>query len=102
MSLGSAIKEALWYRHLLSDLGFAERSILILGDNQGALKLLTNNITGGRSKHIDVVYHFARERVQRGQVQVEYMPTQRMVADALTKAVPRDKLHWCREAMGVF
>jgi hypothetical protein len=54
-----------------------------------------------RSKHIDVIYHFARERVMRKDIAFKYLPTTEMVADALTKPVPPNKLAYCRERMGV-
>ena len=48
-----------------------------------------------------MAYHFARERVQRGDVTVDYLDTTYMVADSLTKAVPEPKMVFCRKAMGV-
>ncbi len=72
-----------------------------MGDNQAALKLLSNPISSERSKHIDVQHHFARERVSMGQVRFQYIPTSQMVADCLTKQVPVGKLITCQEGMGV-
>ena len=48
-----------------------------------------------RAKHIDVVYHFARERVARKAVEFSYLPTTEMAADMFTKAVPKAKLLTC-------
>ena len=43
-----------------------------------------------RTKHIDVRYHFVRERIHRGSVRVDYVPTSDNVADIFTKALPRE------------
>lgn len=100
MGAAAAIKEGLWLRKLFADMGL-DTEISIWADNQSAIKLLKNPVFSMRSKHIDVVYHFARERVARGEVSFNYIRTDKMVADALTKPVAANKLHYCRHAMGV-
>jgi hypothetical protein len=101
MAAAYAIKEGLWLRTLLSEIGVDTDSITIFADNQSAIKLLKNPVFSMRSKHIDVIYHFARERVMRKDIAFKYLPTTEMVADALTKPVPPNKLAYCRERMGV-
>jgi hypothetical protein len=101
MAQAGAAKEALWLRKLLRDLGATVDTVDILADNQSAIKLAKNPVTSARSKHIDVIYHFARERVARNEVRYEYISTNEMVADALTKAVPETKFVYCRDHMGV-
>ena len=63
MAAASAVKEALWLRKLLPEMDIETAVITIMVDNQGALKLLKHPITSARSKHIDIVHHFAGERV---------------------------------------
>ncbi|PRW05741.1 reverse transcriptase,R [Chlorella sorokiniana] len=101
MAAAYAIKEGLWLRTLLSDLGMRLDTITINADNQGAIKLLKNPVFSMRSKHIGVIYHFARERVIRKDISFKYIPTAKMVADALTKPLPAAKLAFCRTAMGI-
>jgi hypothetical protein len=54
-----------------------------------------------RSKHIDVAYHFARERVARKEVTFHYISTEQMIADVLTKPVNAAKLEFCCKGMGL-
>jgi hypothetical protein len=91
----------LWLRKLLADLEISVKTVKINADNQAAIKLLKNTATSSRSKHVDVTHHFARERVERGEVDFVYISTDGMVADALTKATPLVKLEKFRFGMGV-
>jgi len=101
MAAAHAIKEALWIRKLLQDFKLDIKCIPMKMDNQSAIKVMKNPVLSLRSKHIDVIYNFARERVARGEVKLEYISTHEMIADALTKPVPRNKLEFCRDSMGV-
>ena len=102
IAAAQAVKEALWLRNLLKDLAEPVGAIKIYGDNQSALKLMKNPVLSMRSKHIDVVYHFARERVARKEVVFTYIKTERMLADMLTKPVVKGKLMFCCNGIGVF
>ena len=88
-------------RKLLADLGQPVGSVEVMGDNTGMLAALRNPVQSVRTKHIDVAHHFARERVARKEVTLTYLPTERMVADALTKALPPQKFDFCRMGMGM-
>ena len=76
-------------------------TITICADSQSAINLLKNPVFSMRAEHIDVIYHFARERVTRKDVAFKYIPTDKMAADALTKPLPSTKFNFCRTAMGI-
>ena len=101
MAAASGIREALWLRKLIIDLDMDSGPINIYADNQGAIKLLRNPIMTGRAKHIDVMHHFARERVQRKEVGVHYISTDKMLADVFTKVVPVAKHQYCCKGFGM-
>jgi transposase InsO family protein len=103
ISSAFAVKEALWVRKVLQELlpGGYQKPMLIFGDNQGALALLKHPNAHQRTKHIDVAFHFARDRIERGEVAFDYCQTDRMVADCLTKAVPFPKFEANKKAMGL-
>ena len=101
MALCQAAKEAAWLNGLLEGLGMELRTPLIIyGDNQGALALAQNPDAHPRSKHVDIQYHFTRELIHAGRVTVKYLPTRLMIADALTKPLPRPQFDVLTEAMG--
>jgi hypothetical protein len=114
IAAAAAVKEGLWFRKLQEDLqigkqgagvgskGAAAAAVQLLTGNQAALALLGNNSSNSvRAKHIDVVYHFARERVLRGEVAFNYCPTHEMLADALTKPLTAGAFVKLRGMMGM-
>jgi hypothetical protein len=101
MAAASATKEGLWLKKLFTSLDIPMTTIDINCDNQSAIKLLKNPIFSVRSKHIDVVHHFARERVQNKEVTFHYISTEDMAADVLTKVLPVSKHEACCDMMGM-
>ena len=65
------------------------------------IELSKNPKFHNRRKHIDVAYHFIRERVVSNELSVAYCHTDEMVADAMTKGLGRIKFERFREMMGV-
>ena len=91
MAATQSTKEAMWWRYLLSDLGIdLGGPTLVYSDSQGSIALTKNPEHHARSKHIDIRHHFVREQVAAGTIEVDYVPTGEMVADVLTKVLPRD------------
>ena len=101
MAASHAAKEALWLRTLLQDFNLNIPTVEIRADNQSALKLLKHPVNSARSKHIDVMHHFVRERVARGEIVFNYISTELQVADILTKALSLQKLIRHRFSMGI-
>ena len=97
----SASREGLWLRQLGGDFGLGLGKVQVWGDNSAALSLIKNPIVSNRSKHIDIVHHFVRERHVRGEVVYEYCPTASNVADVLTKALPVGDFVRFRAQLGV-
>jgi hypothetical protein len=92
MATAYAANEAVWLRTFLHDSGYTrEHATRLLNDNQGCIALAKNPEFHARTKHIGVKYHKIRELVETRQIQVEYCPTNEMIADALTKGLTADK-----------
>ena len=101
MALTQATKEAISLRHLCQTLGFDQESMIIMGDNQSSIALAKNPAYHTRSKHIDIQYHFLREKVTDCTVQLQYCPTEDMVADILTKPLAKEKHTKFTEVLGL-
>ena len=67
------------------------RQFLTDEDNQSAICLARNTQLHGRTKHIGIKYHFFRGQVEKGTVELQYCPTEKMIADMLTKRLSRDQ-----------
>ena len=95
-----AAKEAIWLRALLKETGRpANGPTIIYCDNQGAQALAKNPEYHTRTKHIDVRWHFIREKVQEGRVKLVYVSTSQMLADSMTKAIKGDAFVQFRKAL---
>jgi hypothetical protein len=70
-------------------------------DNQSCIKLFKNPTFHDGSKHIEIRYHFIRDCVKRGAIQIEYIPTDEQIADILATSLPRGKHVYFRDKIGV-
>jgi len=84
----AAIQEVLWMRGILKELGLRTTTgSVVHGDNQSAIAVSKNGVKGERTKHVDIKYHFVTETVERGEVQLKWVPTTEQQADIFTKAL---------------
>ena len=70
-------------------------------DNISAIKLAQNLVFHARTKHIEVHYHFIREKVLKGEIDLKAIASEDQVADALTKSVNGAKLRQHTASMGM-
>lgn len=97
-----ATKEAIWLRRLMHEIGINfDSPTNIYIDNQSAIRLIHNPEFHSRSKHIDIKYHFIREKYQSCEIEPKYVNTKNQEADILTKALPREHFQNLRCKMGL-
>ena len=102
LALSHATQEAMWLRTLLDGMGFNQTEpTTMFKDNQGTIELAKNPSHHSRTKHIDIKFHHVRDAVAKKKISLRYCPTQEMIADLLTKGLPRPQFEKLREGLGV-
>ena len=104
VALTHSSKDIIWIHKFLTEL----RSIFsfslptnLFCDNQGAIRLSKDSTFHGRTKHIDVHFHFIRQTVSQGHISLSYCPTDDMIADTFTKPLACFKFEKFRKLLGV-
>ena len=103
LAAATLVAEALWFKKLQQDLqlgGSSDSSMQLFSDNAAALSILHNPMQTKGTKHIDLAYHFARERTQARQVTFDHVPTERNVADVTTKPLQPERFHGLLRMLG--
>ncbi len=102
IALASAAQESVWLQELLTSLKETKiKPTTIYEDNQSAICLAKNPQYHGRAKHIDIKYHFVRERVAAGDIKLEFCKSQDMIADIFTKGLSSPQFTKLREMLGM-
>ena len=92
--LANATAEVIWVQSLLDELGVRQSKVPVLWcDNIGATYLSANPVFHARTKHIEVDFHFVRERVAQKKLDIRIISTHDQVPDGFTKAQPVRQLY---------
>jgi hypothetical protein len=101
-AMASATAELTWLTYLMRDLGISPSTTpTLFCDNTSALHMTVNPVFHARTKHIELDFHFVREKVAAGAITTRYIPSQSQIADIFTKAVSKDTFHKFRLKLGV-
>ena len=102
IAAATAACQGVWLSRLLAEMtGKEPVKVQLLVDNKSAISLSKNPVHHDRSKHIDTRYHYIRECVEDGRIEVEYTATGDQLADILTKSLGRLKFHELRSRIGM-
>jgi hypothetical protein len=94
--------EVVWLQKLFSDLGqLADALVVIYCDNISSILLANNPVYHARTKHIEVHYHFIREKVLTKEIDLIHVSTEDQIVDIFTKALSTDKIKRFRKMLGV-
>nr|GEV38792.1 hypothetical protein [Tanacetum cinerariifolium] len=94
ISLSGCCAQVLWMRSQLTDYGLGFDKIPMHYDNKSVITLCCNNVQHSRSKHIDIRFHFIKEQVKNGEVELYFVNTEYQLADIFTKALGRERIEF--------
>jgi hypothetical protein len=98
----NAACQGIWLSRLLGELlGIQAPKVSLLVDNESTIALSKNPVHHERSKHIDTRYHFVRECIDNGSIDIDHVNTQNQLADILTKALSKVRFIELRQQLGV-
>lgn len=101
-TLANATAEIVWVQSLLGELGiFQQKPPVLWCDNLGAKYLSANPVFHTRTKHIEVDFHFVRERVANKTLEIRFVSSQDQLADGLTKPLGIQQLKTLRHNLNL-
>ncbi|GBE80154.1 hypothetical protein SCP_0213570 [Sparassis crispa] len=102
MASAEAAKEVVWLRTLFKEIGFEQQDPTILfEDNTAAISIARDPQFHAKSKHFDVKHHYVREKLRDKYIDIHYCPTEDMIADILTKSLPKPRHEKLTKKLGM-
>nr|GEU66685.1 retrovirus-related Pol polyprotein from transposon TNT 1-94 [Tanacetum cinerariifolium] len=94
VSLSACCAQVLWMRTQLTDYGFHFDKITMYFDSKAAIAISYNPVHHSRTKHIDVRYHFIKEKVEKGILELFCVGTEYQLADLFTKSLLEERFKY--------
>ncbi|KAJ9553412.1 hypothetical protein OSB04_017457 [Centaurea solstitialis] len=101
VAAGSCCAQVLWMRNQLLDYGFQLSKIPIYCDNTSAIAIANNPVLHSKTKHIEIRYHFIRDHVMNGDVELHFVPTEYQLADLFTKPLDEKRFNQLISELGM-
>ncbi|GJR17955.1 hypothetical protein Tco_0966482 [Tanacetum coccineum] len=92
VSLSTCCAQVIWMRTQLLDYGYKYIKIPMYCDSKSVIAISCNPVQHSRTKHIDIRYHFIKEHVEKGTVELYFVETEYQLADLFTKVLPKERL----------
>jgi hypothetical protein len=101
MAIAEACKELIWLKGLFAELCGVDSCINLFSDGQSAICLTKDQVFHERTKHIEIKYHYVRDKIQKGKLKVCKISTRDNPTDMLTKPIPIAKFELCSSLVGL-
>nr|GEW66757.1 Gag-Pol polyprotein [Tanacetum cinerariifolium] len=101
VALSASCAQVMWMRKQLQDYGFNYNKIPLYCDSQSAIVISCNPVQHSRTKHIHTRYHFIKEQVENGIIELYFLRTEYQFVDMFTKALPEDRFTYLVRRIGM-
>ncbi|GKC45181.1 hypothetical protein Tco_1062903 [Tanacetum coccineum] len=101
IALSGCCAQVLWMRSQLIDYSLGFNKISMYYDNKSAIALCCHNVQQSRSKHIDIGFHFIKEHVENGVIELYFVNTKYQLADIFTKRLARERIEFLINKLGM-
>ncbi|GJX78660.1 hypothetical protein Tco_0326809, partial [Tanacetum coccineum] len=101
VALSASCAQVMWMRTQLQDYGFNYNKIPLYCDSQSAIAISCNPVQHSRTKHIHTRYHFIKEQVKNGIIELYFVITEYQLADIFTKALPEERFQYLVRRIGM-
>ncbi|GJV26177.1 hypothetical protein Tco_1378872 [Tanacetum coccineum] len=101
VALSTGYAQVMWMRTQLKDYGLNYNKISLYCDSQLAIEISCNPVQHSRTKYIHTRYHFIKEHVKNGIIQLYFVRTEYQLADMFTKALPEDRFQYLVRRIGM-
>jgi len=95
IALVEGVKEAMWLKEMIGELGITQECVKIHCDSQSAIQLANHQVYHERTKHIDIRLHFVRDMIESKEIVVEKVASEENPTDVFTKSLPRLRFKHC-------
>ena len=101
VSAASCCAQILWMKNQLTDYGVQYTKTPIFCDNTSAIAITQNPVMHSKTKHIDIRYHFIRDHVMKGDIELHFIPTEKQLADVFTKPLDEKTFKYLISELGM-
>ncbi|GJX95157.1 retrovirus-related pol polyprotein from transposon TNT 1-94 [Tanacetum coccineum] len=101
IAMSGSFAQILWMRSQLTDYGLGFNKIPMYCDNKSAIALCCNNVQYSRLKHIDIRFHFIKEHVENGVIELYFVNTEYQLANIFTKPLARERIEFLINKLGM-
>ncbi|KAJ9542272.1 hypothetical protein OSB04_028778 [Centaurea solstitialis] len=102
VAAASCCSQVLWMRTQLRDYGYSFNHIPIYCDSKSAIAITCNPVQHTRTKHINIRYHFIKDHVERGTIELYFVNTEYQLADLFTKPLDEKRFNFLISKLGMF